>query len=54
MQQKRMDQGAAAVGERGRGHAFGVGATGRRFSRVGQDQRPGHNHRPQAQRSGNT
>lgn len=54
VQQECVDQGAAAVGERRRGHAFCIGATGRRFSRVGQDQRLGHNHRSQAQRSGNT
>lgn len=46
-----MDQRAAAVGKRGHRDAVGVSTAGRGFSRAGQDQRPRHNHRPQAQHS---
>lgn len=52
MQQKRLGQRAAAAGERGRDNTVGVGATRRRFSRARQNQRPRHNHRPQAPRTG--
>lgn len=53
LQQECVGQGTATVGERRRGNAFRIGTAGRRFSRFGQDQRLGHNHRSQAQRSGN-
>lgn len=51
MQQERLDQRVAAVGERGHCDAIDVGATRRSFGCTGQDQRPCHNYRPQTQRS---
>lgn len=50
MQQKRVDQRASTVGERGNSDAIDVDATRRSVGRAGQDQRPCHNYRPQTQR----